>query len=251
VGAGFIRVGRARAAMQLVGEVHELGATTEPGRQYLLQGLLELVGCAIGGAVHDTGYALGLKGGIAEATLAGFDREIVDLFQAHHTHGSEFNPFHGAVMRRPEVLAGGVFTSTNGELVSCTDWNRSAWINDYARPARVDHFLCTLRRVGETSGIGAGFMRMAHDRPFTDEDREVLHLVHLGVGAFYDVASPRHRLTPRMRDTLDELLTGASDKEIAARLEISPHTVRQYVKAILRAHGVASRGQLIAAAKRV
>jgi len=51
---------------------------------------------------------------------------------------------------------------------------------------------------------------------------------------------------PRMRDTLDVLLLGATDKEIAAELGISPHTVRQYVKAILRAYGVSGRGQLIA-----
>ncbi|MDB4957088.1 MAG: Transcriptional regulator, LuxR family protein [Myxococcales bacterium] len=250
VGDGFIRIERVRAAVRLVGEVRELGATTEAGRHHMVEQLLGLVGCAVGGAVHDTGYGLGLKGGIAEATLVGFDREIIDLFQAHHTHGSDFNPYHDAVMRRSDVLAGGVFTSTNRDLVPRADWEGSEWINEYARPARVDHFLCSMQIVGTTSGIGCGFMRAARDRPFSDEDREVLHLVHLGVGAFYDVSSPRRRLTPRMRDTLDVMLTGASDKEIAARLDISPHTVRQYVKAILRAHGVSSRTQLIAAAKR-
>jgi DNA-binding CsgD family transcriptional regulator len=53
-----------------------------------------------------------------------------------------------------------------------------------------------------------------------------------------------------MRETLDVMLTGASDKEIAAQLALSPHTVRQYVKAILRAYRVSSRAQLIAASNR-
>jgi DNA-binding NarL/FixJ family response regulator len=105
-----------------------------------------------------------------------------------------------------------------------------------------------MRLVGQHAGIGFGFMRAARDRPFSDEDREVLHLVHLGAGALFEVGSPRDRLAPRVRQVLDVLLTGASDKEIAHQLRISPHTVRQYVKTILRAYNVCGRAQLIARA---
>jgi len=47
------------------------------------------------------------------------------------------------------------------------------------------------------------------------------------------------------------ILTGATDKEIAQQLRLSPHTVRQYVKAILKAYNVTNRAQLIARAGRV
>jgi DNA-binding CsgD family transcriptional regulator len=107
-----------------------------------------------------------------------------------------------------------------------------------------------MRVIGRNRGVGSGFMRARGDRPFSDEDRELLHLVHLGVGPFFDGPSPRAGLAPRARDTLDVLLTGASDKEIAEQLGISPHTVRQYVKTILRAYDVSSRAQLIARARR-
>ncbi len=153
-------------------------------------------------------------------------------------------------MRRRDELQNKVFTSHNIELVASDVWDRSLWINEYVRPAKVDHFVATMRLVGTHSGIGFGCMRAARDRPFTDEDCELLHLVNLGVGPFYDVGSPRLRLTPRMCDTLDQLLTGATDKEIAQRLTLSVHTVRQYVKTILRTYGVANRAQLIATAKR-
>jgi DNA-binding NarL/FixJ family response regulator len=53
-------------------------------------------------------------------------------------------------------------------------------------------------------------------------------------------------LSPRMRDTLDALMTGASEKEIAARLGVSPHTVHQYVKALYRRFEVTSRPELMA-----
>jgi len=232
--------------MQLVGEVRELGARTEAGRGHLMDGLVSLLGAAVGGAVLDTKYAVGQKGGIASATLSGFDGQLVDVFNAHQIHGSDINPFHQGVMQRASALRGQVFTATDDEVVAREVWNGSMWINEYARPARVDHFVCSVRVFGPMESMGCALMRGARDRPFSSEDRELLHLVTMGVGPFYDVGSPRQRLAPRVRDTLDILLTGASDKEIAAILQISPHTVRQYVKAILRAYDVSSRAQLIA-----
>lgn len=53
-------------------------------------------------------------------------------------------------------------------------------------------------------------------------------------------------LRPRHRETLELLMTGASEKEIAAALGISVHTVHQYVKAIYRRFRVKSRAQLMA-----
>jgi hypothetical protein len=159
VGDQFIRVERVRAAMRLVGEVREIGTGTEPGRRHLVDGLAGLLGCAIGGAVRDTGYAPGLKGGIAEATLTGFDRQIIDVFETHHTEGSDFNPFHGALMRRMTNTIDDVLTSTESEIVARREWEGSAWINEYVRPARVDHFVGSVRIVGETECMGCGFMR--------------------------------------------------------------------------------------------
>jgi DNA-binding NarL/FixJ family response regulator len=95
-----------------------------------------------------------------------------------------------------------------------------------------------------------GVMRDAGDRPFSDEDREVLHLVHLGAGCFYAPTALAVRLAPRVRQTLEVLLDGASNKEIAVRLDLSTHTVRQYVKVIFKAHGVTSRAELIARSSR-
>ena len=53
-------------------------------------------------------------------------------------------------------------------------------------------------------------------------------------------------LSPRMRQTLERLLAGDSEKEIAARLRLSPHTVHVYVKTLYRRFDVCSRGELFA-----
>jgi DNA-binding CsgD family transcriptional regulator len=59
------------------------------------------------------------------------------------------------------------------------------------------------------------------------------------------INSPADALPPRVRETLAQLMTGASDKEIARRLGISHNTVRQYVRSLLRAYRVESRLQLV------
>ena len=53
-------------------------------------------------------------------------------------------------------------------------------------------------------------------------------------------------LSPRLRQTLERLLAGDSEKQIARHLGLSPHTVHVYVKALYRGFGVSSRGELLA-----
>lgn len=53
-------------------------------------------------------------------------------------------------------------------------------------------------------------------------------------------------LRPRLREVMDELLQGASEKQVALRLQISPHTAHGYVKELYRFYGVCSRGELMA-----
>lgn len=59
-----------------------------------------------------------------------------------------------------------------------------------------------------------------------------------------DAPAPAVALSPRMRQTLERLLAGDSEKQIAARLRLSPHTVHVYVKTLYRRFDVCSRGEL-------
>ena len=45
---------------------------------------------------------------------------------------------------------------------------------------------------------------------------------------------------------LDGLAGGASEKELAHQLGVSTHTLHDHVKAVHRAYGVRSRGELLA-----
>jgi DNA-binding NarL/FixJ family response regulator len=52
-------------------------------------------------------------------------------------------------------------------------------------------------------------------------------------------------LSPRVRQTLDRLLHGDSEKQVARRLNVSQHTVHVYVKTLYRKLNVCSRGELL------
>jgi DNA-binding NarL/FixJ family response regulator len=53
-------------------------------------------------------------------------------------------------------------------------------------------------------------------------------------------------LSPRLQETLELLLSGESEKQIAARLELSRHTVHEYVKALYKRFDVSTRAELLA-----
>ena len=57
---------------------------------------------------------------------------------------------------------------------------------------------------------------------------------------------PTAGLPPRHVQTLQRLLEGDSEKQIARHLGVSPHTVHVYVKALYRHFDVNSRGELLA-----
>lgn len=53
-------------------------------------------------------------------------------------------------------------------------------------------------------------------------------------------------LSRRERQTLERLLAGDGEKQIAAQFRLSPHTVHVYVKSLYKRFGVCSRSELLA-----
>jgi DNA-binding NarL/FixJ family response regulator len=53
-------------------------------------------------------------------------------------------------------------------------------------------------------------------------------------------------LPPRLQQTLRRLLLGDSEKQVAAQLRLSKHTVHVYVKQLYKRLSVTSRGELLA-----
>ncbi|WP_426361667.1 helix-turn-helix transcriptional regulator [Streptomyces sp. E-08] len=73
-------------------------------------------------------------------------------------------------------------------------------------------------------------------------------------GASWDSVLPSlcewYRITPRERDVVAQLRTGASVKQIARRLDLSAYTVNDHLKAVFRKTGADGRDELSAALTR-
>jgi DNA-binding CsgD family transcriptional regulator len=60
------------------------------------------------------------------------------------------------------------------------------------------------------------------------------------------VAGDAVGISPRMRQTLEHLVAGDSERQVALKLKISQHTVHVYVKQLYKRFGASSRGELLA-----
>lgn len=96
-----------------------------------------------------------------------------------------------------------------------------------------------------------GFYRRNGRATFDERQRRIVHLITSQIDWLHraDTEVPGNNdrllsLTPRQREILIHLLGGASRKEIAARVNLSEHTIADYTKVIYRALGVNSRAEL-------
>jgi DNA-binding CsgD family transcriptional regulator len=230
--------------LHLRGELQEIGLGTEGARQHLMNSVLADVGAIVGALAYDVRG--GERQGIQAATLAGFDATTAPIFAAHRIHGRKFNPVCREQMRLFEggtYAPGDMITASNAQLVASSEWRECAFVNEYVEPGHAAHYLGSVMWFAPGVTEGIGMMRAAGDPPFSEEDCLVLHLVRERLGRLF---RDPVKLSRREKEALGHLLTGASDKEVAARMGISQHTAHQYAKTILRVYRVTSRKQLIA-----
>ncbi|QOV91962.1 helix-turn-helix transcriptional regulator [Humisphaera borealis] len=99
-----------------------------------------------------------------------------------------------------------------------------------------------------------GVHREFGDEPFTRADHRLLRMMHTELARLWDrdvlrdAKDATSDLPPRLQQTLEELLAGSSEKQIAQKLELSRHTIHNYVKALHQRFEVSSRGELLAKA---
>ncbi|MEM8874258.1 MAG: LuxR C-terminal-related transcriptional regulator [Planctomycetota bacterium] len=90
------------------------------------------------------------------------------------------------------------------------------------------------------------FLTLMHARTPTGQTAPPLRAVHAHTAKLITTGKVSPNLRPRLGLTLDELLTGKSEAEIAEAVHRSPHTVHANVKEIYRIFGVTSRAALMA-----
>ncbi len=109
-----------------------------------------------------------------------------------------------------------------------------------------------LRKTEAVATVADAVRRAYRGEPIHDEDEveSALRRLRHRRSAEADAATRLQRLTPRERQVLERMATGASPEEIAKTLGMSPHTLRTHVQNILLKLGVHSKMEALVLAIR-
>lgn len=203
------------------------------------------------------GWVKLVPGAIAPEVLAGLESGELErpqqlalaLYDADYTAITD--PAMNEIMAR---LNGEAITMRRQDLIPDSAWYGSEFVDRIARPSGLD---CAMYSAVPINSVGEYFaltlVRAWGEPPFSEEERDALTLLHHRLTPLFS-AWTRERagrraiseLPTRMRQVLACLLEGDSEKHAATRLDLSPHTVHQYVKRLHRVMRVRSRGELLA-----
>ncbi len=239
-----------RETFLLLGECRELGADPFVWRTHLLEGLDRLLGDFVGivaegrrtGPARTVDTSLFVDRGWDSDSSRGrwleYMRRMGPGADPNMTAFlARFAPPHGTAVRR--------------QIVGDREHYASDYYRDYLSPIHIDDSLCSFHELPDGSFDAVTLHRRSRDRPWSPREVELLTLVHREAATMVggELASGegyRLPLAPRLQETLDATLDGLSEKEIAARMRLSEHTVHQYVKALYRRYRVRSRAELMA-----
>lgn len=162
------------------------------------------------------------------------------------------------VTRTPEFdqlarFTGPIVTRRRNQLWDERVWYNSVTFNEFHKASGIDDYIISIVAVREMNLFNSIWLhRPVGAKPFGRREAWLVQFIHASLGEMIgkSIASPlepgTHGLTPRQKDTLDCLLDGDSEKQVAYRLGVSPTTVHEYVVALYRHFGVQSRGELLA-----
>jgi DNA-binding NarL/FixJ family response regulator len=81
---------------------------------------------------------------------------------------------------------------------------------------------------------------------------KAVRMVGMGMTVFGAAsAQPDSQLSDREREILDLIASGATNREIAARVHLSPHTIKEHTSALYRKLGVRNRAEAVQRAQRL
>ncbi len=250
-----LRAKELRAIFRLIGECRELGDDAVVWRQHLCAGVGRLISADIVGGGEMAGGHFGeprILGNVDWGWEAGFNRQgwlnSIELF--------EENPFHQPALKgllarlRTRVAV----TLPRPRLARDDQWYRCKHFDVLQRVAGVNALMYSFRHVpGSHDDFNAIMANREIGRPeFNERERRLAAFLHRELapligGPLARFAEPSpSKLAPRVRQVLQCLLEGDSDKQIAARLKLSPYTVNQYTKTIYRHFGASGRAELLA-----
>ncbi len=150
------------------------------------------------------------------------------------------------------AIAEGSVSFSRPMVVPDDVWYPSDFYRDYVEPIGLDEWVSSFR-VSPTLGsvVMVGGNRAHGDEPIAGRKIKLLGILGeeitplLGTKLSLRGQVSKAGLTPRQRQTLELLLDGLSEKQVAAELGLSPATVHDYIVKLHKHFDVSSRGELL------
>ncbi len=238
-----------RNVFRLIGEIRELGAEPDQWRPHMVRRLQQMLNCdlVISSEIHFKKTGKDVMRVIDIGWGCGAEGETYRIFTERDGERPEN---YWVTAAHEEGAAAGAGMPDGGPVAA-----EAALVP--VRPAKPlyggQSFILSqypLPHVGAVDQLG--LHRTSGEHTFTRPEHRLVHLLHVELGrlwrkdALEKVKDPTKDLPPRLSQTLNELLQGASEKQIAMKLELSRHTIHNYVKALHQRFQVSSRGELLA-----
>jgi DNA-binding CsgD family transcriptional regulator len=239
-----LRLSDVRDVFRLLGECRELELDFTQWQRHMLQGLCRLLRAqlAIGG----------------EMSWTGPDRMMVPIRCENYRAAPARWPEYTEWLENPRILVNAAVSRFHGlrerqstrarqQLIDDREFYRSPFFNEILKPGGFDqgvlsrYVLAPGRRMHEVV-----LNRVRGEPRFAQRECRVLQLFHEELGPRVEQSLTLFRLAPRLRQTLEALLEGDSEKQAALRLGLSVHTVHEYVATLYRRFEVSSRAELLA-----
>src|SRR5215813_5183901 len=240
----LVRRDQLREKLALIHEARHIGRGSEQSL-HLVRGIERIVGAAMSSIGVYGNFGPNRKGRIEENTTT-TDGTAARVWAALHQRGTSLSPSLRALANQSEAQR--PVAVRRRELLQDQEWYGSEYFVDYYGPCGFDDYVKTMRPLGNGRVATMSLNRAAGDRPFTEEDRNLLAVFQeewLRLRTAQEKESDGPRISRRQREVLDALLRGASEKEVAWELGISQQTVHTHVKSIYLAYGTRSRAELL------
>ncbi|MEM6749645.1 MAG: LuxR C-terminal-related transcriptional regulator [Planctomycetota bacterium] len=238
-----------RGMARLLGDLRELRHDTLAQEQRIVDGLCELVGAPFGWASSFDGFRPGQPTRLTRFVTG----EVQDPAVARaFTEWSQLSTFDDDPLvvkaRRSRLDADQLCRSQSW---ADDDWRRFPIFEALNEPAGiVDSLALWFRYPGGEAIRGFALQRTTGDRNFAPRELALARLIIEEIGALYrdgllEPDTPP-KLPARLANLVPLLLSGLSQKQIAAQTGLTYETVRSYAKELYPAFRVKSREELIA-----
>jgi DNA-binding CsgD family transcriptional regulator len=251
-GLARLRLKDVRAAYRLIGECRELGRDAGAWRRHMLESLRQLVGSQVALHLQFEGF-----GTPAERVVAPLDAGFMDADRARWLHYQRENGHHADLFRLRFYpgFTGALRTRSLDSVLDLQEWHGSRDYNEYVGACGLDDRITSSVRLSRLPSAPVQTIVLLRSRSDGRYPRRAVRLVHLFhhemvslLGdklALPDTADGKPPLPPRLQQVLACLLQGDGEKQIAARLGLSQHTVNRHVQRLYRRYEVRRRGELM------